>query len=71
MRKTLLFLLITSSIAFAASSMKTIYKVTKLSPTVLGISCPLNNADPTVVKNISGVLLVSCGTFDPSVLLPK
>lgn len=54
-----------------AATMKTIYKVTKLSPTVVGISCPLNGGDPAVVRNVDGVLLVSCGTYDPSVLAPK
>ncbi len=40
---------------------KSFYKIAHLSQSVVGISCPGNQGDPTVVGNVSGVLIVSCG----------
>jgi hypothetical protein len=42
-----------------AQKMKNQYKVTRFNPWEVGVSCE-NGADPTT-KNVSGVLIVSCG----------
>lgn len=65
--RAFILLMVASSVA-AAATIKTIYKVSKLSPNVVAVSCPGNLADPAVIKSVDGVLLVSCGTYDPSVL---
>jgi hypothetical protein len=58
-----LSILILTTFALAADKVKSVYKVTRLSPTVLGVSCPGNGGDPAVIRNVSGVLLISCGTY--------
>ena len=40
---------------------KPFYKISRISQSLVGISCPGNNGDPTVVTNVAGTLLVSCG----------
>lgn len=45
----------------ASERPKNIYKVSHISSAVVGISCPGNGGDPTVITNIDGTLLVSCG----------
>ncbi len=59
--KTLVIMLALSTIALGAERARSYYKVSHISQTVVGISCPGNGGDPTVVENVSGVLLVSCG----------
>jgi hypothetical protein len=60
-KRIAVILLCLAGIAGAAERAKSLYKVSHISPSVVGISCPGNNGDPTVVTNISGTLLVSCG----------
>jgi hypothetical protein len=66
MRKVLIAVLLLTSMGLAADKIKSVYKVTRLSPTVLGVSCPGNLGTPTVIQNVSGVLLITCGAFDPA-----
>jgi hypothetical protein len=60
--RILIVLLALCVAAMAAERVKNIYHVSHISESVVGISCPGNHGDPTVVTNVSGVLLVSCGT---------
>lgn len=66
-------LLVLGGIAGAAGSLfsqdhpthersKSLFRVVRLNESVVGISCPGNGGDPTVVTNLNGTLLVSCGT---------
>jgi hypothetical protein len=58
----LITLLILAAIASAQQArVKAFYKVSHISQSVVGISCPGNDGDPTVITNVSGTLLVSCG----------
>lgn len=59
MRKTLAAVLILTGCAIASEKMVTVYKLTKMSPTEVGIYCQ-NGADPTG-KKIGEVLIISCG----------
>lgn len=61
MKRILTILLLLGGVAVAAERAKSFYKVSHLSESVVGISCPGNNGDPTVVANVSGTLLISCG----------
>jgi len=64
MRDVIIFgavLLLASVTGAAAERAKSLYKVSHISESVVGISCPGNGGDPTVVTNISGTLLISCG----------
>jgi hypothetical protein len=47
------------STAYAAEKMTTVYKLTRLSPTEIGIYCT-NGGDPTGNK-IGDTLVISCG----------
>jgi hypothetical protein len=60
--RILIAVLLLVTAAMAADKVKSLYKVSHISPSVVGISCPGNDGDPTVIQNVSGVLLVSCGT---------
>lgn len=64
MKHLVLLALIMGSIAMAGAAERTkyLYKIVRLSDSVVGVSCPGNNGDPTVITNIQGTLLVSCGT---------
>lgn len=62
MKRTVIAVLILGSLAAATTGVKSFYKVTHISQSIIGISCPGNNGDPTVVTNLAGTLLVSCGT---------
>jgi hypothetical protein len=62
MKRILVILLVLGGVAGAAERAKNLYKVAHISESVIGISCPGNNGDPTVITNVSGTLLVSCGT---------
>jgi len=59
---SIIFLLSTTLIiSAAATTVKSIYHTHKLSPKVVGISCD-NGADPTVLGNpTGGLLIISCG----------
>lgn len=46
----------------ATERIHNLYKVAHINQSVVGISCPGNNGDPTVVGNIEGTLVISCGT---------
>jgi hypothetical protein len=61
MKRIIVILLVLGGIAGAAERAKSLYKVSHISESVVGISCPGNGGDPTVVTNVSGTLLVSCG----------
>jgi len=55
--------LILGALALAEEAkVRSFYKISHISQSVVGISCPGNGGDPTVVTNVSGTLLVSCGT---------
>lgn len=63
MRLRVLFaILLLAACAMAADRVKSLYKVAHISETLVGVSCPGNGGDPTVVGNYGGTLLVSCGT---------
>lgn len=59
--KILAVLLLLGGIAIASEKAKSFYKITHVNQSVVGISCPGNDGDPTVITNVSGTLLVSCG----------
>lgn len=59
MRNTIIALLVLVSCAFATERMQTLYKLTHLSPTEVGIFCT-NGADPTGNK-VGNTLIISCG----------
>jgi hypothetical protein len=63
--KLALCLLLLAGAAVATDRVKTFYKTTHLNQSVIGISCPGNGGDPTVIGNVEGTLLVSCGTEKP------
>ena len=60
MKTLTLVLLLTLTVA-AEERVRSFYKVSHISQSVVGISCPGNGGDPTVITNVSGTLLVSCG----------
>ncbi len=60
--KLIVVLLTLSALALATERVQSFYKVSRISQSVVGISCPGNGGDPTVVTNVNGTLLVSCGT---------
>jgi hypothetical protein len=60
--KTTIVALLLVGLAIAADKPKNFYKIAHISQSVVAISCPGNGGDPAVVKNIDGVLLISCGT---------
>jgi len=62
MKRIIAVLLMLGGIAVAAEKAKAFYKVTRINQSVIGISCPGNGGDPTVITNLNGTLLVSCGT---------
>lgn len=55
-------LLSTVITSYAVERVKRLYKVSYISRTVLGVSCPGNNGDPTVITKSGDILLISCGT---------
>lgn len=59
MRNTIVVVLLLVTGAFAAERMQTLYKLTRLSPTEVGIFCE-NGADPTGNK-VGNTLIISCG----------
>lgn len=62
MKRIAIAVLILGSVAaVAADSVKSFYKVSHISQSILGVSCPGNHGDPTVITNVSGTLLISCG----------
>lgn len=65
MKESCLFLVLLFIVAVAtadaAERVRSYYKVSHISQSVVGISCPGNGGDPTVVTNVSGTLLISCG----------
>ena len=62
MKRILVILLVLGGVAGAAERAKNLYKVAHISETVVGISCPINHGDVTVIGNYDGVLLISYGT---------
>lgn len=62
MKRILIILLVLGGIAVAAERSKSLFRVVRLNESVVGISCPGNGGDPTVVTNLNETLLVSCGT---------
>ena len=60
--KTALVILILVGLATAADRAKSFYKTSHISQSVIGISCPGNGGDPTVIGNVDGTLLISCGS---------
>jgi hypothetical protein len=60
--KLAICLLLLVGLATAAERAKNFYKTAHISQSVIGISCPGNDGDPTVIGNVDGTLLVSCGT---------
>lgn len=59
--KLAIALLVLVGIAAAADRAKNFYKTSHISQSVIGVSCPGNGGDPTVIGNVDGTLLVSCG----------
>jgi len=62
MKRTAIAVLLLVSFGYAADKAKSLYKVVHINESVVGISCPGNHGDPTVITNAEGTLLVSCGT---------
>lgn len=63
MRKSVILVLVLFAVAaFGAERAKAWYKISHINETLVGVSCPVNHGDPTVIGNYNGVLLVSCGT---------
>jgi len=63
MRKSVILVLVLFAVgAMAAERVKSLYHVSHVSESLVGISCPINHADVTVIGNYNGVLLISCGT---------
>ena len=60
MRRVVIALLLLSCVAVAADRVKALYKASRISPNVVGISCPENPGSLTVVGKYDNVLLVSC-----------
>jgi hypothetical protein len=58
-----------TTLAFAAERSKALYKVTRLSPTQVGISC-LNGADPTGRK-VGDIVIMSCAYSEDTTVPSK
>ena len=59
MKKYLVLALLTVSTAYAAERVATVYKISRMSSTEVGISCN-NGADPTGTK-VGNTVVMSCG----------
>ena len=64
MKLTIAILVLVGTL-YATERAKAFYKTTHVNQSVIGISCPGNGGDPTVIGNVEGTLLISCGTEKP------
>jgi hypothetical protein len=69
MRNVVIAVLLLTTLAFAAERGKALYRVTRLSPTQVGISC-VNGADPTGRK-VGDIVIMSCAYSEDTAVPSK